>query len=241
MSERRAGPRLRVVLLLCAGLWLMAFKKHSDDEIIRNFDIVVFNSEFKEITDKRVRKWVAPLRIYLDIRIPNDALFRDMTEAMAVQLARVSRHEVSLVRDKSAANVIGTFARAAVLQEAAEEYFPGDADLPKIIRTNLCVGRYYSNQAGEIIRAHVFIPSDRAISRGKLPHCIAEEFTQVMGLPNDSDQVHVSLFNDKSVLDRLTPHDATLVRLLYDRRIKPGMPRDQALRVARRILPELRP
>ena len=93
------------------------------------------------------------MRIYLDIRIPNDALFRDMSEAMAVQLARVSRHEVSLVRDKSAANVIGTFARAAELQEAAEEYFPGDADFRKIIRTNLCVGRYFSNRAGEITRA----------------------------------------------------------------------------------------
>jgi hypothetical protein len=49
-----------------------------------------------------------------------------------------------------------------------------------------------------------------------------------------------SIFNDRSVFDDLTEHDLTLVRLLYDPRLRPGMGRDAVMRLVRRILPEIR-
>ena len=69
---------------------------------------------------------------------------------------------------------------------------------------------------------------------------IVEETTQSMGLPNDYKEVYPSVFNDSSRLDDLTEHDILLLRLLYDPRMKAGMKRDEALAVAREILPELR-
>ena len=61
-----------------------------------------------------------------------------------------------------------------------------------------------------------------------------------MGLPNDSNDVYPSIFNDKGRLDDLSEQDVLLLRLLYDPRMKAGMSRDDALNTARRILPELR-
>ena len=71
--------------------------------------------------------------------------------------------------------------------------------------------------------------------------CVVEELTQVLGLPNDSNAVQPSIFNDQSRFFELTEHDRLLVRILYDNRITPGMPRREALRLGREILNEIRP
>ena len=107
-----------------------------------------------------------------------------------------------------------------------------------MLHGQLCFGIYSLNAAGEIFRGVIGIPSDRAASAGKLPHCIVEETTQLLGLPNDSDEVVPSIFDDRSVLDALSEHDKVLVRLLYDRRLTAGMPREEALAAARAILRE---
>ena len=71
--------------------------------------------------------------------------------------------------------------------------------------------------------------------------CVVEELTQVLGLPNDSDAVKPSIFNDQSRYFELTDHDRRMLKVLYDPRITPGMPRNEALRQGRLILDELNP
>jgi len=99
----------------------------------------------------------------------------------------------------------------------------------------LCFGIYSVNGGSEIKRAIIGIPTDRATSMGKLPACIVEEMTQVLGLPNDSDDISPSIFNDHSIDDALTALDRMLVRILYDPTIYVGMPRDEALVQARAL------
>ena len=43
-----------------------------------------------------------------------------------------------------------------------------------------------------------------------------------MGLPNDSPEARPSLFNDDLEFALLTEHDAVLLRMLYDPRLRPG-------------------
>ncbi|POB67546.1 hypothetical protein CRN59_25000, partial [Vibrio vulnificus] len=52
---------------------------------------------------------------------------------------------------------------------------------------------------------------------------IVEEITQVLGLPNDSDQAYPSIFNDNSPEELLSPLDIVLLKLLYQPEIKAGM------------------
>ena len=73
-----------------------------------------------------------------------------------------------------------------------------------------------------------------------LPACVIEETTQILGLPNDSNEVVFSIFNDTSVYNELTEHDKILIRLLYDPRLKAGMSRRKAMDLVRRILPDVR-
>ncbi len=53
--------------------------------------------------------------------------------------------------------------------------------------------------------------------------CIHEEVVQALGLANDSPNVRPSLFNDDEEFALLTRHDELLLKMLYDKRLKPGM------------------
>ena len=70
-------------------------------------------------------------------------------------------------------------------------------------------------------------------------HCLVEELTQAMGLANDSRRLRQSIFNDSSRALNLSPWDGLMVRVLYDRLIRPGMSRDEAMPIARRLIVKL--
>lgn len=237
MSERR---RRSTWAWLLAAPFLLAFKPAGDEEIVNSFDLIVFNAEHREMTLKVVRKWVMPIRIYLDIRVPEPNHYVGLTQDTVDRLATASGHDIRIVSGKAGANVISTFDRMDGLMAAVEARYPGDAWIKEIVNNNLCTGRFFSNDRGEIYRADIFIPTDRASSAGKLPACVIEETAQILGLPNDSDQVAFSIFNDYSNFMDLTAQDLMLIRLLYDARLVPGMGRAEALATVRRILRELR-
>ncbi len=65
--------------------------------------------------------------------------------------------------------------------------------------------------------------------------CIHEEMAQAMGLPNDSFDARPSIFNDDEEFALMTKHDEILMRMLYDRRLKPGMTEAEA----RPLLPQI--
>ena len=238
MSRRRR--RLSLFAWLFAAPLLLGFKQPSDDEIVRSFDLIVLNTEHREMTVKMVRKWVAPIRIYLDVGVADADYYRRLTQGIVDQLAAASGHDIRIVDDRAAANVVSTFDRMDGLLGTVEARYPGDAWIREIVNTNLCTGRFFSNDRGEIFRADIFIPTDRASSVGMLPACVIEETTQILGLPNDSDQVLLSIFNDNSGFMDLTTQDLMLIRLLYDPRLEPGMGRAEALATVRSIVPEFR-
>jgi len=59
-----------------------------------------------------------------------------------------------------------------------------------------------------------------------------------MGLPNDSDKVFPSIFNDKSHDDYLSGLDYLLLRLLYHPSIKVGMTTAKVKTLLRKIISE---
>ena len=246
MSDRQHSPckpmrrRSIAFLLVAASIFVSGFQPHSDETIIRNFETVAFGSEHRKTESRFVRKWVAPVRIYLDIRISAQDLIRKLNNVTVDELASVSGHDIRIVDDIKQANVISTFARMDDLLTAAQAHFPGDNWLMRIINTNLCTGRFLTKRNGAIYKAYIFIPTDRTFSRGMLPSCVIEETTQILGLPNDSNDVIHSIFNDTSTSVDLTEHDKTLIRLLYHPRIKAGMSRRRAMELVNRILPDVR-
>ncbi len=94
-------------------------------------------------------------------------------------------------------------------------------------------------QGSEIRAVAVGVPAEHP--RDVIRTCIIEELTQVMGLPNDSESVSPSIFNDRSPYVDLTEHDKFLLKILYDPRMKVGTPRAEAAKIAATVMQELRP
>ncbi|MGB8275113.1 MAG: DUF2927 domain-containing protein, partial [Alphaproteobacteria bacterium] len=129
----------------------------------------------------------------------------------------------------------------ARLGDVGRDYFHDGFDIRQVMQTNICFGRYHSNPKFEIYRAVIVVPTDRVMSRGRLAACLIEETTQILGLPNDSDSVFPSIFNDHSIDVDLTRQDMLLVKLVYDPRLRPGMERRDVLHKVDAILGELAP
>jgi hypothetical protein len=212
----------------------------TDERLIRDFDLVAFHNEHSSGITRYLRKWVIPIRVYLDSRAGDAREQRRLAKRHLRHLAKLTGHDITVVEDPAAANVVAVFENESRLSRVLKEYFPAAPEMEALMKKSVCLGRYTANGRSEIVGAVVIIPPDKAALRGKLLHCIIEELTQTLGLPNDSDEVAPSIFNDRSKYRDLTGHDMILVRLLYDRRLYPGMERGEALRVARKILPQIR-
>ena len=72
--------------------------------------------------------------------------------------------------------------------------------------------------------------------------CFHEDVSQAMGLFGDLAESEENMFRSEAENDKwptFTWHDVIMLRTLYDRRIKPGMPEDQAMPIVRVIIAEL--
>lgn len=77
----------------------------------------------------------------------------------------------------------------------------------------------------------------------EIRRCIVQEMTQGLGLYGDLDgpigSRQDTVFASHGGATRLTAADKTLLRILYDPRLYPGMPRDHAMNVVREIVAEM--
>ncbi len=237
LVDKVAGASLAGICALALSLTAAHATEAVDpvDSLVDSFDRIVFQAEFGQDIEPRITKWVGPLQVYLDIRAGDPTLYLRLVEAHIADLASLTGLTIEIVPDAEGANVFMVFDRDDALLRSAADYQPTIGRHAGEIAKTLCFGIYSVNGKYEIKRAVIGIPTDRAASLGKLPACIVEEMTQVLGLPNDSDDVSPSIFNDRSTHDRLTDLDRWLVRLLYDSDVAPGMERTAALAEVRSL------
>ena len=121
-------------------------------------------------------------------------------------------------------------------QELAHQIvsIPGGRDLPLPIT---CGGYTFRGVDGSVLAVGVVLIRSE-ISDEQFRACIAQEFTQVMGLPGDLDGAGDTVMDSYSALDHLTDIDKKLLTILYDPRLKPGMSRQEAMPIVRQIIAE---
>ena len=196
-----------------------------------------------------LRRWTAPIRMQLEFGPSSSpaAQRRDRAEigAFAARLARASDHPVHLTADGGNffVLILSEDERRAIgprLAELLPGIPPGDvAAIRDLAPQNFCTVFAYSHGGPEYVNAVALI-------RAELParlrsSCIHEELAQGMGLAADSLRARPSIFNDDEEFALLTRHDEMLLRILYDRRLRPGMMQAQAEPIVRQIAAELKP
>ena len=188
--------------------------------ITQAFSEIALKNEY-DVAKHRVRKWRIPVRVFVEHQVGDRALHTQLVRMHLVHLAEITGHDIQLVDTLLDANLHLVFTRQSQWEsEVMRLMGPSSA---KNVHGSVCMAKFALNAKSEIERAWVIIPVDQAQMHGKLVACVVEEITQVLGLPNDSEKVFPSIFNDKTPQDLLTGLDFILLKLLYNPSIRAGM------------------
>lgn len=188
--------------------------------ITQAFSEIALKNEY-DVAKHRVRKWRIPVRVFVEHQVGDRALHTQLVQMHLAHLAEITEHDIQLVDTLLDANLHLVFTRQSQWEsEVMRLMGPSSA---KNVHGSVCMAKFALNAKSEIERAWVIIPVDQAQMHGKLVACVVEEITQVLGLPNDSEKVFPSIFNDKTPQDLLTGLDFILLKLLYNPSIRAGM------------------
>ncbi|KZK67820.1 hypothetical protein A1L58_19635 [Shewanella baltica] len=187
---------------------------------IKAFSEIALKNEY-DVAKHKVRKWRIPVRVFVEHQVGDRALHTQLVQMHLAHLAEITGHDIQLVDTLLDANLHLVFTRQSQWEsEVMRLMGPSSA---KNVHGSVCMAKFALNAKSEIERAWVIIPVDQAQMHGKLVACVVEEITQVLGLPNDSEKVFPSIFNDKTPQDLLTGLDFILLKLLYNPSIRAGM------------------
>ncbi|WNJ99462.1 DUF2927 domain-containing protein [Thalassospiraceae bacterium LMO-JJ14] len=244
-------------ILFVLSLLLSAVPSHADEDfsnadLLRNFDVIAFGNEYTGKKYDIVRKWAKPM--LMGIQGKNyPAHLEAFIDDVAHDLNQLTGHRIELYYsfakqkakqlpadfDRNNVNVILYYMSDEEIPAALAKYWKGDQEKVRwMVQNSTCFANYFTRK-GEIVAAVIVFPSRHPESY--LRACAVEEITQILGLPNDSNAVKPSIFNDSSRYFELTEHDRWLLRALYQKDITPGMSRNETLTRVLAFLKRARP
>ncbi|HEH9430006.1 TPA: DUF2927 domain-containing protein [Aeromonas sobria] len=242
--SRAARPRytllgLLALLLLLAGHSARADERwQSDRYLIESFMAIAMEREYGEAKLTRFARWQQPIRLQLINESGDKPLQAEVVKVQAAHLARITGHPISMVTAKPNLTLIMT--DYSKMKSWANRTMGNDPSVNIALKEGLCLANFATNPQHEISRATIIIPVDYSRAKGRFLDCVVEEFTQVMGLPNDSDKVFPSIFNDNSIDSFLTGLDYVLLKMAYHPAFKPGMSSDEIRAALPAALADLR-
>lgn len=224
------------------------------DDLVRDFERIALHDEYVDVGGRFIhseapallRRWNRPVRIAVMTgasAAPEDAS-RDRANVAAFtrRLARLTGLDMAL-GSGSEVNFLVLFMTSSERTAFAEQVSTRYPDFAPAVVSALrdtpldtfCTAYAFSDPAQPSVYSAVIV-----LIRAEHPpltrlSCVQEEMAQAMGLPNDSPEARPSLFNDSLEFALLTEHDAILLRMLYDPRLRPGMSADEV----RPLLPEI--
>jgi len=226
------------------------------DQLVRFFDTVIFQSEFNSATaSKIVKKWTGPLRVAIrsfeEVTVEEDGRETPRLKQVKVKKPHVrfiQKHLNNLIKatglkteDVKETGKPANFVINFVPRRHMANPYLAKAN-PRLLKKMAAEGGCFfllwaDRTSGNISRAVIVVNAERLLIR--INHCLLEEMIQSLGLPNDSNMIANSIFADRSRRTDLTRTDLILLKTLYDPRMKAGMPKDEALALARVIISEL--
>ena len=216
------------------------------DDVVRDFERIALYDEYSDVdgrfvrreTPALLRRWDRPVRVAVmtgaSTSAEDAARDRANIAAFTWRLAQLTGLDMTLAQGPDA-NYLVLFMTSNERTAFAEQvagYYPNFA--PAVMSAlrdtpldTFCTAYAFSDPAQPSVYSAVIV-----LIRAEHPpltrlSCVQEEMAQAMGLPNDYPEARPSLFTDTFEFALLTEHDAILLRMLYDPRLRPGMTADE--------------
>ena len=226
-------------IILTASQSFAEERWQSDQYIQTSFIKIALEREYNETKHPKLIRWNQPITLFFESESGDTELQKELLSTHAKHLSYITGLSIEFTDDPKKANMFAIFTTYKNMENKVQQYI-GD---PERIRTALdeaiCLGTFNRNSRYEIVKGSIIIPVDYAREKARLLDCIVEEITQLLGLPNDSNDVFPSIFNDISIDTYLSPLDYVLLKALYSSNLKPGMDITQTKRAFPNVLKEL--
>ncbi|BFM50934.1 DUF2927 domain-containing protein [Marinomonas sp. THO17] len=194
-----------------------------DDYIEESFIKIALQREYKETNHPKIIRWKNPIQLYFASDFGNAKLQKELLSVHSQHLSHITKLPIHFTDQVSDANIFVIFTEYAKLEDKVRQYIGNPDNIRAALNEAICLGNFRRNGHYEITRGVIIIPVDYARSKARFLDCVVEEITQLLGLPNDSNDVYPSVFNDVSVDTYLSPLDYILLKALYSNTLKPGM------------------
>jgi hypothetical protein len=242
---------------------ISAFSSYAADDLptakqfARFFETVVFGAEYHEVTRESaiVKKWTTPIRVSISAMSGEMITKADGGRELKLTSVRPKNTHITSIQNHLNTMVKLTGIKTEDAKKVGEKpnYFikfvPRLAmHIPSLVKgappnllrklagPGVCYFLTAANKTGTITWATIVV--NNQMSDKEINSCLLEEMIQSLGLPNDSNAVKPSLFND-TPLNTLTNNDLIVVATLYDDRLKVGMPRAAAVAKAKTIIADI--
>jgi len=202
------------LILITSPVWAI-----NDRQIIDGFNKTVFGAEYSPfgVQTKYIRKFRDTVRFYIH---NNSTMNRDQrVRSFILGLNRKIKGLKTVIVDKKSRanfNVYVVDRKDYVKTVQKSIYRRAGAEAP-----GKCFVRSVFTIRG-IVRSDAIIVSDEGENLFK--RCLVEEILQGLGPLNEHPSLRESMFNDRSRYTSFTRFDRYILNMLYDSRIKVGMP-----------------
>jgi hypothetical protein len=211
----------------------------TDEEIKNGLFKIAFGAELQfGAAAERVRKFDEPIKmIVFGQTSPNR---RAAIAAIIADIRlRVNHLDIALTKDRREANFFIQLVAGRDLNRTIRALY-GTAKAKQIQRSlsPQCLSGIAKDEHYRIRKAEVILPADAA--EFDFYDCAYEEILQGLGAINDDGTVPWTMFNDNVQMGFFDTYDQYLLNILYDKRICPGMTKQEVNALMPDILPTAR-
>lgn len=209
------------------------------DYIKASFLDIALGREYEKNQKTRLVRWKKTIKIHVASDSGDKRLQHDLLSTHIKHLASITGHPILFDVPLTQANITIVFTQYKQMRNKVSQYMGDPKYYEKALNEAICIGTFKINKRGEIFKGVIIIPVDYARQNARFLDCIVEEITQLLGLPNDSDKVYPSIFNDNSIDAYLSPLDYILLKALYSPRLKAGMSQHQVIEALDFVIADL--
>ena len=201
------------------------FSRFEAPELMEGFLRLAFGSDMQKFGagEDRIHKFDHPVHFRISNigRMDRSDLYR---RVLADFMHRVPGVNASFVDDSSPPDVIVRLVDTKDFDKTLAAALGSSTANKFITQTNpRCTTRSRADKDGGILRADVFIVVDQGTSI--FLDCAYHETLHAFGLMNHADDIEWTTLNQNRSVGYLSIYDQLMLRILYDRDIRPGMRR----------------
>lgn len=232
-----------------SSLWFLIFfissqvfaeERWQNDKYIQDsFIKIALEREYNETKYPKIIRWNKPITLFFESESGDSSLQKELLSVHAKHLSHITGLSIKFTDDPKKANLFAIFTTYENMENKVQQYIGDPEKIRAALDEAICLANFSRNSRYEITKGSIIIPVDYARRKARFLDCIVEEITQLLGLPNDSNDVFPSIFNDVSVDTYLSPLDYLLLKALYSSDLKQGMDVEQTKAAFPNVLKKL--